>query len=175
MHRLYGIRKGIGVVAEDEDYIYLAIYVPWRYWRVQGPLLQLKSLKLPFAIYINNVVCNDELRGVKPHEATIMNNELHLTIAAYDFSEKPSKREISSENIELEFLGNPETRLKGTVSRDKANPRRFIIEFSIEAGKVEESIIKHSKSGRRIVLAKLIVGREGVETSLTYPVIAITT
>jgi len=112
---------------------------------------------------------------VKLHEAIIRNNELHLTIAAYDFSEKPSKREISSENIELEFLGNPETRLKGTVSRDKANPRRFIIEFSIEASKVEESIIKHGKSGRRIVLAKLIVRREGVETPLTYPVIAITT
>jgi len=34
MHKLYGIRKGVGVVAEDGDYIYLAIYVPWRIWRI---------------------------------------------------------------------------------------------------------------------------------------------
>jgi len=47
MHRLYGIRKGIGVIAENGDYIYLAIYVPWRNWRIQGPLLQLKSAKPP--------------------------------------------------------------------------------------------------------------------------------
>jgi hypothetical protein len=45
MRNLYGIRKGIGVIAERGDYIYLAIYVPWRDWRVQGLLLLLKSLK----------------------------------------------------------------------------------------------------------------------------------
>jgi len=32
IHKLYGIRKGIGFIAGDGDYIYLAIYVPWRYW-----------------------------------------------------------------------------------------------------------------------------------------------
>jgi hypothetical protein len=32
MHKLYDIRKGIDFIAEDGDYIYLAIYVPWRYW-----------------------------------------------------------------------------------------------------------------------------------------------
>jgi len=45
LHALYGIRKGIGVVAEDEDSIYFAVYVPWRRWQRDGPLLFLKSVK----------------------------------------------------------------------------------------------------------------------------------
>jgi hypothetical protein len=176
MRNLYGIRKGIGVVAEDEDkdYIYLAIYVPWRYWRVQGPLLLLKSLKLPFIIYMNNVVCSDKQVGVKPHEVVIKNGELRLTVKAYDIREQQSKEGggVSSEDITLEFLGAPNARLKGTISRDEDNPRRFAIEFSVETSSVEKSIIRCNE--RQIVLTKLIVKHRNTEDTLTYPVLAIT-
>lgn len=53
LRRLYGIRRGVGVVAEDEKEktIHIAVYVPWRRWGSSGPLLYLKSTKLPFLIY----------------------------------------------------------------------------------------------------------------------------
>jgi hypothetical protein len=173
MRNLYGIRKGIGVIAEDKDYIYPAIYVPWRYWRVQGPLLLLKSLKLPFTIYMNNIVCGDKHVGVKPHEVVVKNGELRLTVTAYEIREQESEEgeEVSSEDITLEFLGAPSVQLKGAISRDKNNPRRFTIEFSVEASRVEKSIIECS--GRRVVLAKLIVKHRSTEDTLTYPVLAI--
>lgn len=53
LHRLYGIRKGVGVVAEEEEAIHLSVYVPWRRWRADGPLLYLTSAKLPFLTYIH--------------------------------------------------------------------------------------------------------------------------
>jgi len=42
---LYGIRKGIGVIADYKGYLYLTIYVPWRNWKTQGSLHQLRSAK----------------------------------------------------------------------------------------------------------------------------------
>jgi hypothetical protein len=132
----------------------------------------LKSLKLPFTIYMNNIVCGGKRRGVKPHEAVVKNGELRLTVTAYDIREQQSKegKEVSSEDITLEFLGDLGVQLKGAISRDKNNPRRFTIEFSVEVGRVEKSVIEYSRG--RIVLAKLIAKHRDTKDTLTYPVLA---
>jgi hypothetical protein len=175
MHKLYGIRKGIGVIAEDGDYIYLAIYVPWRIWRIQGPLLQLKSAKPPFIIYMNNIEYSGEKRGVRPHKAVIEGNKLRLTIPAYDIRERVSSEEkekgISSEDMTLESPRDPGVQVKGTISWNKGDDKRFTMEFEVEADKVKESIIGYG--GEQIVLARLVVKRGETGERLVYPVLAV--
>ena len=176
MHKLYGIRKGIGVVAEDRDYIYLAIYVPWRRWRVQGPLLLLKSAKLPFIIYMNNIEYADEKKGVKPHEAVIEGNKLRLTISAYDIREQISSEEkekgISGIDVTLEFPGDPGVQVKGVTSWSERDDKKFTMEFEVEVDKVKKSIIEYG--GRRIIMARLLVKHGETGDGLIYPVLAVT-
>ena len=175
MGRLHGIRKGIGVLAEDKGYFYLAIYVPWRNWRTQGPLLQLKSAKLPFIIYMNNIEYTGAQRGVKPHKAVIEGTKLRLTISAYDIRERVSSEEkekgISSEDMTLEFPRDPGVQVKGTISWNKGDDKRFTMEFEVDAGKVEKSIIGYG--GEQIVLARLVVKRGETGERLVYPVLAV--
>ena len=175
MRKLYGIRKGIGVIAEDGDYIYLAIYVPWRIWRIQGPLLLLKSAKPPFIIYMNNIEYTGEKKGVKPHKAVIEGNKIRLTISAYDIRERVSSEEkkkgISSEDMTLEFPGDPGVQVKGTISWSKGDDKRFTMEFEVEADKVKKSIIEYG--GRRIIMARLVVKRGETGERLVYPVLAV--
>ena len=175
MHKLYGIRKGIGVVAEEGDYIYLAIYVPWRIWRIQGPLLQLKSAKLLFIIYMNNIEYTGAQRGVKSHKAVIEGNKLRLTISAYDIREQGSgegkEKGISGEDMALEFPGDLGVQVKGTISRNRGDDKRFTMEFEVDASKVGKSIIEYG--GRRIVLARLVVNRGETRKRLVYPVLAV--
>jgi len=176
MHKLYGIRKGIGVVAEDGDYIYLAIYVPWRYWRVQGPLLLLKSAKLPFIIYMNNIEYAGEKRGVKPHKAVIEGDNLRLTISAYDIrgqvSSEEKKKGISGIDVTLEFPGDPGVQMKGVTSWSKRDDKKFTMEFEVEADKVKKSIIEYGR--RRIIMARLLVKHGETGDGLIYPVLAVT-
>jgi hypothetical protein len=176
MHKLYGIRKGIGVIAEDGDYIYLAIYVPWRIWRIQGPLLQLKSAKLPFIIYMNNIEYTGVQKGVKPHKAVIEGNKLRLTISAYDIREQVSSEEkekgISSVDVTLEFPGDPGVQVKGVTSWSKRDDKKFTMEFEVEVDKVKKSIIEYG--GRRIIMARLVVKRGETGERLIYPVLAVT-
>jgi hypothetical protein len=172
VHNLYGIRKGIGVVADDENHIYLAIYVPWRRWRIEGPLIMFRSSKLPLIIYMNNITCCDEEAGVKPHQIIIKNNFIYLTIYAYDLMNALDKGKINS--ITLTFPEDPDTILKGEVIRGRDNPREITIEFSTKISEIENLIINHEKSGRKIVLAYLIIGHKDIG-EIIYPVIAVTT
>jgi hypothetical protein len=176
MHKLYGIRKGIGVVADEGDYIYLAIYVPWRIWRLHGPLLRLKSAKLPFIVYMNNIEYTGEKKGVKPHKAVFESGKLRLTISAYDIRERVSGEEkekgISSEDVTLEFYGDLDVQVKGTISWNKGDDKRFTMEFEVEADKVKKSIIEYS--GRRIIMSRLLVKHGETGDGLVYPVLAVT-
>ena len=170
IHKLYGIRKGIGVVAEDEKYIYLAVYVPWRRWRVQGPLLRLKSPKLPLLIYMNNI----RESGVAPHKAaTIKDSELTIIITVYDLREK--LEEVRDEDVALKLLRD-DIELKGEIAK---NGRILIMKFSTDVSKTGKSIISVNTNNtkRSILLAKLFIkqrekGSMRKEDSLEYPVVA---
>ena len=76
LHYLYGIRKGIGIVTEDNTYIHFAVYVPWRKWQREEPLLYLKSVKLPMLIFMS------KFRGgfIEPHKAVVKDNGISLEI-----------------------------------------------------------------------------------------------
>ena len=174
--RLHGVRKGIGVLAEYKGSFYLAIYVPWRDWRTQGPLLQLNSAKLPFIIYMNNIEYTGPQRGVKPHKAVIEGNKLRLTISAYDIREQVSSEErkkgISGEDMTLEFPGDPGVQVKGVTSWSKRDDKKFTMEFEVEADKVKKSIIEYG--GRRIIMTRLLVKHGKTGDRLIYPVLAVT-
>ena len=176
MSKLHGVRKGIGVLAEHKGYFYLAIYVPWRDWRTQGPILQLKSAKLPFIIYMNNIEYTGSHRGVKPHKAVNEGNKLRLTISAYDIREQVSSEErkkgIGGEDMTLEFPGDPGVQVKGVTSESKRGDRKFTMEFEVEADKVKKSIIEYG--GRRIIMARLLVKHGETGDRLIYPVLAVT-
>jgi hypothetical protein len=174
--RLHGVRKGIGVLADYKGYFYLAIYVPWRDWRTQGPLLLLKSARLPFIIYMNNIEYTGAQRGVKPHKAVIEGNKLRLTISAYDVREQVSSEErkkgIGGEDMTLEFPGDPGVQVKGVTSWSKRGDKKFTIEFEVEADKVKKSIIEYG--GRRIIMTRLLVKHGKTGDRLIYPVLAVT-
>jgi hypothetical protein len=159
MHTLYGIRKGIGVVAEDGKHIYLAVYVPWRRWRIQGPLLLLKSLKLPLLIYMNNV--ND--RGVELPKAIIKDGKLSFTLIGYVLEDRP---EEEVKEVKLQVLESPGIVLKPSISR---NGRRLTLEFSIDANTAYEGIIEVGK--KHVMLAELHVTYGGAQ--LKYPLVVV--
>ncbi len=98
LHYLYGIRKGIGVIADEDKYIHLAIYVPWRLSREQGPLLYLKSVKPPLLVYANKFTD----RGVELHEAWIKGDELTALVDAYLLDDEVR---IDKETISLKIIG----------------------------------------------------------------------
>jgi hypothetical protein len=158
MHTLYGIRKGIGVVAEDEKHIYLAIYVPWRRWRTQGPLLLLKSLKLPLLIYMNNV--SD--RGVELPKAIIKDSKLNFTLIGYVLEGWPEE----VKEVKLQVLESPDIVLKPSISR---NGRRLTLEFSIDANTVYKRIIEVGK--KHVMLAELHVTYG--DAQLKYPLVVV--
>jgi len=166
MRRLYGIRKGIGVVADKGGYIHLAVYVPWRRWIVEGPLLYLKSLKLPLLVYVNNIVRT----GVAHHRATVENGKVRLTVKAYDLRESLHAGGFNS--ITLSFQRNPNVVIEGSITRDTGNPRKVTVEFAADIDKVKDSIVVDDESGRHVVLAKLLVRYGGEE--LKYPLLAAT-
>lgn len=168
MRNLYGIRKGIGVVADEGGYIHLAVYVPWKRWMVEGPLLHLKSLKLPLLAYVNNI----GRTGVAHHGATLGNGKLRLTVKAYDLRESPYAGKPGG--ITLSFLRNPGVVIEGSVNRDSANPRRVTVEFAVDTSKVKDSIVTDVKSGKSVVLAKLLVQYGEEEEKLVYPLLAAT-
>jgi hypothetical protein len=159
MHTLYGIRKGIGVVAEDGKHIYLAIYVPWRRWRIQGPLLLLKSLKLPLLIYMNNV--SD--RGVELPKAIIKDGRLNFTLIGYVLEGWP---EEEVKEVKLQVLESPDIVLKPSISR---NGRRLTLEFSIDANTVYKGIIEVGK--KHVMLAELHVTYG--DAQLKYPLVVV--
>ena len=167
MHRLYGIRKGIGVVAEDEEYIHLAIYVPWRRWRREEPLLCLKSPKLPLLVYMNNI----KGTGVSHHRVNIERGKVKLTVNAYDLREKPHAEEL---NITLSFLNNQEVKIEGRIARDNENPRKVALEFTMDSSNMKNSAVTDSKSGKQVILAKLLVQYEKRGVELDYPLLSVT-
>jgi len=95
LHGLYGIRKGIGVVAEGGDLIYFAVYVPWRRWRTDGPLLFLKSFKLPLLACMNRV----GERGVEPHAASVNHGGLEVSVDTYVVGARVSCSDINVEAL----------------------------------------------------------------------------
>jgi hypothetical protein len=105
----------------------------------------------------------------------IEGNKLRLTISAYDIRERVSSEEkkkgISSEGMTLEFPGDPGVQVKGTISWSKGDDKRFTMEFEVDAGKVEKSIIGYG--GEQIVLARLVVKRGETGERLIYPVLAV--
>ncbi|MEM0066634.1 MAG: hypothetical protein QXH88_06920 [Sulfolobales archaeon] len=78
LDRLYGIRKGIGVVAEEkEDVIHFAVYVPWR--GPENPLIHLKSAKLPFLLYIHRKNLQMYVGSVQGNKLTVELEAIALT------------------------------------------------------------------------------------------------
>jgi hypothetical protein len=159
MHTLYGIRKGIGVVAEDGKHIYLAVYVPWRRWRIQGPLLLLKSLKLPLLIYMNNI--SD--RGVELPKAIIKDGRLSFTLIGYVLEDRP---EEEVREVKLQVLESPGIVLKPSISR---NGRRLTLEFSIDANTAYKGIIEVGE--KHVMLAELHVTYG--DSQLKYPLVVV--
>ncbi len=125
LHHLYGIRKGIGVVADDGSYIHLAIYVPWRLSREQGSLLYLKSVKLPLLVYVNKFTG----QGVELHEAKIRGNKLTAVVDAYMVDDKVR---VDDETISLKIMGK-KGELEAKYQGASRNGRRLKIEFKVES------------------------------------------
>jgi len=102
----------------------------------------LKSAKLPFIIYMNNIEYTSEKKGVKPHKAAFKSGKLYLTISAYDIRERVSGKErekgISSEDVALEFPGDPGVQVKCITSWSKRDNEKFTMKFEVEADKVEK-------------------------------------
>ena len=61
--------------------------------------------------------------------------------------------------------------MKGIITRKRRDDWRFTMEFEVEAGKVEKSIIGYG--GEQIVLARLVVKRGETGERLVYPVLAV--
>ncbi|GEM_PF-3183972 len=106
LHNLYGIRKGIGVVYDDGKYVHLAIYVPWRRLKDQGPLLYFKSLKSPLLAYIHRVNEN----GINLPSAKKCNGKICIEFDMYITGiDQVGKDKII---IELKKLSGEELKIK---------------------------------------------------------------
>ena len=152
LHFLYGIRKGLGVIAEDEECVHLAIYVPWRRWRLEGPLIYLKSVKLPLLLYMHRI--GD--RGIKLHEAFLHNNELTVYINLYQLD-----RSLHFEETTLRVIGKTDEVDINNCSWNKIDQRTFGLKAIIKKD-IGEYVFN-----TRFILASLSVsGRE-------YPVVAL--
>jgi len=161
---LYGIRKGIGVVAEDRyGDIHLAIYVPWR----DRPLLHMKSTKLPLFIYMNRIGFD----GIKRHDAVIKDNSLSITIEAYQLG----NMSLSCDSIEAELLAKDKDEI--SMACDKVggygNSRRIVLKIGEKIQDMEKYIFGH-KGSKLLALFMTIKTRaeNGEEIAVRYPVIA---
>lgn len=151
---LYGIRKGIGVVAEDKDCIHLAVYVPWRRTFEEGPLLFLRSSKLPLLTYIH--------RDMQLHEIYLQNLKFSIKIYAYQL------KDIDVNVISLNVLGKNGDELK--ISKPKIynkEGRRFEIMFETSIEGSEEVKYVFEADNIRLVFANLVVGE-----SILIPIIS---
>jgi len=173
---LYGIRKGIGVVADDGVFIRLAVYVPWR--GTKSPLLDLSSPRLPLLIYMNNI---GEM-GVNPHKLEVRGDEVEIIITGYELGRDLTNRdvvfeEITSDDILLEFPKNG-LLLHGEVERNPENRRVLTIKFKSEQGKLRNIIMQTGEI--KAIQARLVVyytyqkQNEKNKNKVGYPVIALT-
>ncbi len=160
---LYGIRKGIGVVAEDENYIHLAIYVPWRRWGVENPLLYLKSIKLPLLVYMQRF----RDRGIEPHKARIQGDKLSIYVEAYMLTDA----EVEEETISLDILGRSD-------SLNIGKPREFATSEEGKVNMVFEKDVENTQDyvfgtyNTDLLLAKLIIRLNTTDNHIVIPVIA---
>jgi len=163
LHYLYGIRKGIGVVAEDENYIYLAVYVPWRNWRVEGPLLYLRSTKLPLLVYMQRFKDG----GIEPHKARIQGSKLGIYIEAYVLSDT----EVKEEAVSLEIIGRSNS-LKIEKPRDfiTSEEGKTIIVFEKDIKNVQDYTFNTYDTN--LLLTRLIIKLSTVDDIITMPIIA---
>jgi hypothetical protein len=134
--RLYGIRKGIGVVSDDGVVIRLAVYVPWR--GPKKPLLYLESPRLPLFIYVNNI----GKRGVDPHRLEIRGDTAEVVVSGYAPSGDVGSggvvlEEISVDNVELVFPRKPGLKPQVSVERNK---RDIKIRFTLKLSELEEAM-----------------------------------
>jgi len=177
---LYGIRKGIGVVADDGVFIRLVVYVPWR--DIRDPLLDLSSPRLPLLIYMNNI---DE-KGVNPHKLEIRGDEVAIEITGYELGGDSTNKdvvfeEITNDDVVLEFPGKPGLVLHGEVERNFEDRRVLTIKFKSEQSKLGDIIIQAGEI--KAIQARLVVRytyqykkqNEKNENKVGYPVIALTT
>ncbi|RLG79762.1 MAG: hypothetical protein DRO13_05305 [Thermoprotei archaeon] len=160
---LYGIRKGIGVVAEDEDYIHLAVYVPWRRWRVDGPLLYLKSAKLPLLVYMQRF----RDRGIEPHKAHIQGNKLGIYVEAYVLS----NAKVKEEAISLEILGRNNS-LKIEKPRELTTDEKGNVIMFFEKDVENAQDYLFSTYDIDILLARLVIRLSTTDNTTTIPIIA---
>jgi len=160
---LYGIRKGIGVVAEDEDYIHLAVYVPWRRWRVDGPLLYLKSAKLPLLVYMQRF----RDRGIEPHKAHIQGNKLGIYVEAYVLS----NAKVKEEAISLEILGRNNS-LKIEKPRELTTDEKGNVIMFFEKDVENTQDYLFSTYDIDLLLARLVIRLSTTDNTTTIPVIA---
>ncbi len=162
---LFGIRKGIGVVLEEEDYIHLAVYVPWR--DLSSPLVHLKSLKLPFLIYMNNV----KEEGVEPHEARVEGDAVQLTIKAFMLADRVGVDKLRG-RLKLDgMMGTPSLR-----ALDREGSLEIMVK--VEADKIllcdkeVRPAYPTALSCEGFVLTKLYYDK-GDDECIVYPVVAI--
>jgi hypothetical protein len=176
LQHLYGIRKGIGVVADDGVFIRLAVYVPWR--DIRSPLLDLSSPRLPLVIYMNNI---GEM-GVNLHKLEVRGDEVEIIITGYELGRDLTNRdvvfeEITSDDVLLEFPKNG-LLLHGEVERNPENRRVLTIKFKSEQGKLRNIIMQAGEI--KAIQARLVVyytyqkQNEKNKNKVGYPVIALT-
>jgi len=176
---LYGIRKGIGVVADDGVFIRLVVYVPWR--DIRSPLLDLSSPKLPLVIYMNNI---SEM-GVNLHKLEVRGDEVEIIITGYELGRDLSTgnvvlEEITSNDVLLKLFKNKnELELRGEVERGSEDRRVLTIKFRSEQSKLRDFIVQVGEI--KAVQARLVVTYRYREQSkenenrVKYPVIALAT
>jgi hypothetical protein len=179
LQHLYGIRKGIGVVADDGVFIRLVVYVPWR--DIRSPLLDLSSPKLPLVIYMNNI---SEM-GVNPHKLEVRGDEVEIIITGYELGRDLSTgnvvlEEITSNDVLLKLFKNKnELELRGEVERGSEDRRVLTIKFRSEQSKLRDFIVQVGEI--KAVQARLVVTYRYREQSkenenrVKYPVIALAT
>ncbi|MGC8988423.1 hypothetical protein [Infirmifilum sp.] len=154
LHYLYGIRKAIGVVADEEKHIHLAIYVPWRL--EEGPLLHLKSIKPPLLVYMNKSTD----KGIEPHKAEIKGGELTVSIDAYLLD---NELKIDEKTVSLTIIGEED--LEAEYSEARVSGRKLQMIFRRRGGvdKVFEV--------NNVMLAVLNVKLEDLNETLSYPIL----
>jgi hypothetical protein len=175
LQHLYGIRKGIGVVADDGVFIRLAVYVPWR--DIRSPLLDLSSPRLPLVIYMNNI---GEM-GVNLHKLEVRGDEVEIIITGYELGRDLTNRdvvfeEITSDDVLLEFPKNG-LLLHGKVERNPEDRRTLTIKFKSEQSKLRDAIEQAGEiktvQARLVVTYKYKKQNKENKNRVEYPVIAL--
>ncbi len=158
---LYGLRKGIGVVAEDGNYIHLAVYVPWR--GVNDPLLSRASVKLPLLVYMQRF----RDKGIEPHKACIQGNKLGIYVEAYMLTDV----KVGEEAISLEILGRNnsleivEPRELTTCEEGKVN-----MVFEKDVNNIQNYVFSFKDTD--FLLARLVIRLNITSNPITIPIIA---